>query len=81
MFKSDYVKLREITAGYTVPRLGDTAVKDVRFSVFANNVWTIWKANKNFDPDFTQSSGNIQGLDGGNIPSPITYGFNISAKF
>ena len=81
VFKSDYVKLREITAGYTVPRLGDTAVKDVRFSVFANNVWTIWKANKNFDPDFTQSSGNIQGLDGGNIPSPITYGFNISAKF
>ena len=38
VFKSDYVKLREITAGYTVPRLGDTAVKDVRFSVFANNV-------------------------------------------
>lgn len=81
VFSSSYVKLREITAGYTVPLANRNVLKDLRVSAFATNIWTIWKANKLFDPDFTQSSGNVQGLDGGNIPSPITYGLTVSAKF
>lgn len=81
VFSSSYVKLREVNAGYTIPLANQKIVKDLRVSAFATNVWTIWKACKEFDPDFTQSSGNVQGLDGGNIPSPVTYGFNISAKF
>lgn len=81
IFSSSYVKLREINAGYTIPLTSHTTVKDLRVSAFATNVWTIWKASKDFDPDFTQSSGNVQGLDGGNIPSPVTYGLTLSAKF
>lgn len=81
VFSSSYVKLRELNAGYTIPLANRTVLKDLRVSAFATNVWTIWKANKYFDPDFTQSSGNVQGLDGGNIPSPVTYGLNVSAKF
>lgn len=81
VFKSDYVKLREITAGYTIPRLADTVVKSWDFLCLQTMCGLFGKQTKNYDPDFTQSSGNIQGLDGGNILSPITYGFNISAKF
>lgn len=81
VFSASYVKLREISAGYTIPLANRSVVRDLRVSAFANNVWTIWKANKYFDPDFTQSSGNVQGLDGGNIPSPVTYGFTVGIKF
>lgn len=81
VFSASYIKLREVNLGYTIPLNKVIRVKDLRVSAFATNVWTLWKASKDFDPDFTQSSGNIQGLDGGNIPSPITYGFNVSAKF
>lgn len=81
VFSSSYVKLRELNAGYTIPLANRSVLKNLRVSAFATNIWTIWKANKYFDPDFTQSSGNVQGLDGGNIPSPVTYGLNVSAKF
>ena len=29
----------------------------------------------------TNSSGNVQGIEGGNLPTPVTYGINLGFKF
>lgn len=57
VFSASYVKLREISAGYTIPLANRSVVRDLRVSAFANNVWTIWKANKYFDPDLHRAPG------------------------
>lgn len=84
VFDADYVKLREITFGYTVPtdflqRLG---VKGATVSAFARNLATWGLAHKSFDPEMaTTGSGNIQGFEGGNLPASRTYGLNIRLQF
>jgi hypothetical protein len=56
-------------------------VKGVRISAYARNVWNIYTKSKYIDPEFANSSGNVQGIEAGNIPTPLTYGFNVNLKF
>ncbi|QTE23975.1 SusC/RagA family TonB-linked outer membrane protein [Polaribacter cellanae] len=83
VFKADYFKLREITFGYTVPKkwLGNN-ITGLRISTFARNVFTWGLDNENFDPEVaTSGSGNIQGSEGGSLPSTKTFGVNVQLKF
>lgn len=83
VFDADYVKLREITLGYTLPGewLGDT-VNNVTISAFGRNLLAWGLDNDNFDPEAaTSGSGNIQGSEGGALPSTRTYGLNLQLKF
>ena len=81
LFDSDFVKLREVTLGYNFNTSQWQFIKGLRVSAFAYNVWTIYKSNKHIDPDFTTSSGNIQGIEGAVVPAPITYGVSLNLKF
>ena len=80
IFDADFVKLREIALGYNLKPNGNL-LKNVRFSVYGRNLWNIYTASKYIDPEFTNSGGNIQGIEGGNIPVPLTVGFNVNVKF
>ncbi|MFT3738385.1 MAG: SusC/RagA family TonB-linked outer membrane protein [Breznakibacter sp.] len=81
VFKSDFVKLREITLGYTIP-LKSEVIKNLKVSAYGRNL-AIWGPDtKHFDPDMaTTSSGNIQGIEGGALPSVASYGVNIGIQF
>lgn len=81
IFDASYVKLREVNFGYTFNTAKWDLVKSLRISAFAYNVWTIYKANKHIDPDFTTSSSNVQGIEGAVVPAPITYGLSVNVKF
>jgi len=81
IFDGTFVKLREVTLGYTVPLKDPKVIKGVRLSAYARNVWNIYTKSKYIDPEFANSSGNVQGIEGGNIPTPLTYGFNVNLKF
>lgn len=81
VFDADFVKLREISASYTFDTANWKFAKSLKLSAFAYNVWTIWKANDYIDPDFTSSSGNIQGIEGAIVPAPVTYGMSVNIKF
>ena len=81
VFDADFVKLRELSAGYTFNTSSWKYVKSLKLSAFAYNIWTIYKANEHIDPDFTSSSGNIQGVEGAIVPAPITYGISVNIKF
>ncbi|MGX5817621.1 SusC/RagA family TonB-linked outer membrane protein [Chitinophaga lutea] len=76
-----FVKLREVTAGYTIPFAKTSTVRQIRVSAYGRNLWNIYTASKYIDPELTNSGGNIQGVEGGNLPIPATFGFNVQVKF
>ena len=82
VFKSDYLKLREINIGYTIPLSNSYFIKSFRIAAYGRNL-AIWGPDvKHFDPEATNtSSGNIQGIEGGTLPSVANYGLNFSLKF
>ncbi|WP_324756678.1 SusC/RagA family TonB-linked outer membrane protein [Sphingobacterium thalpophilum] len=81
IFDATYVKLREVTLGYNFNFANSKVVKNMGVNVYGRNLWNIYTKSKYIDPEFTSSGGNVQGIEGGNIPLPITYGFNVNFKF
>lgn len=81
VFKSDFIKLREISLGYTLP-LRNNVIQDLKISAYGRNL-AIWGPDtKHFDPESaTTSSGNIQGIEGGALPSVASFGVNVGFKF
>lgn len=82
VFDASYFKLREITLSYKLPtQTFRKKAPQVTFTAFARNFW-IWGLKwDGMDPENTSyGSGNIQGLEGGSLPSTRTYGLNIEIK-
>jgi len=79
--KLSYVKLREISLGYSIPaqRIGflKPVFKGITVSAVARNVWLIYSETKNFDP--SEISGTY-GEDG-QLPSVRSLGFNVKFNF
>ncbi|WP_033148222.1 SusC/RagA family TonB-linked outer membrane protein [Prevotella sp. P6B1] len=82
LLKSDYIKLREVSVGYTFNLKPQWFVKSLRLSAFGRNL-AVWGPDvKHFDPEMiVTGSGNIQGVEGGATPMVSTYGFTVNMKF
>lgn len=83
VFDASYIKLRDITLSYDLPKslIGDT-FKGITVAAFGRNLLTWGLAWKGIDPEMaTYGSGNIQGLEGGSLPSTRIYGINVQVKF
>ncbi|MCD8193436.1 MAG: TonB-dependent receptor, partial [Tannerellaceae bacterium] len=81
VFDATYIKLRELTFGYTF-RLPQYKLESITLTAYARNLWNIYTNTKGgIDPEITNSGGNIQGIEGGNIPVPVTYGINVGINF
>lgn len=82
VFDADYVKLREVSLGYTFPSKWFDSLDSVRVTAFGRNL-AIWGLdNDDIDPEVASTgSGNIQGAEGGSLPSTRQIGFNIELKF
>ena len=83
VFDADYVKLREVNLSYSFPNdwFGGF-VQDVQLSAFGRNLAVWGLDNENFDPEIaTGGSGNVQGSEGGSLPSTLSYGLNLQLKF
>ncbi len=81
VFKSDFIKLREITIGYSVP-LKSRVIHNLNISAYGRNLALWGPDTKHFDPEAaTTSSGNIQGIEGGALPSLATFGLNVGFQF
>ncbi|MFV0329363.1 MAG: SusC/RagA family TonB-linked outer membrane protein [Dysgonomonas sp.] len=82
VFKSDYIKLREVSIGYQVPLKSTKYIKSLKLSAYGRNLAMFGLDNKSFDPEMaTTSSGNIQGVEGGAVPSTANFGFNVGIQF
>lgn len=82
VFSSDYIKLREVIFSYSFPTKYTGPFSAVKLSAFGRNLFT-WNLDwKGMDPEMASyGSGNVQGLEGGSLPSTRTYGMNLELKF
>lgn len=82
VIKGDYIKLREINIGYTIPLKRSYFVKGLRLSAYGRNLAVWGPGVKHFDPEsMVTGSGNIQGIEGAALPSVVTFGFNLGLNF
>ena len=81
-----YLRIKNITLGYTFPKslLSKAKIDNVRLYMNIQNVYTFTKY-KGFDPEVgasTQdSSGLTFGVDNGRYPSPMTCSFGVNITF
>ncbi|KIO76988.1 membrane protein [Pedobacter lusitanus] len=83
-YDAGYVKLREATLTYTLPKSFIAKwgpVKGVDLSVFGRNLWIIHKNLPDADPEENLSSGNVQGFQSGAYPTTRIIGFNAKISF
>ncbi|MFV0364936.1 MAG: SusC/RagA family TonB-linked outer membrane protein [Mangrovibacterium sp.] len=77
---SDYLKLRDITLQYQLPKSWIPKV-DIAVSAFARNI-LLWSALDNFDPESSQGNTNMAGgFERFSMPQASSYGFGIDVKF
>lgn len=82
IYDNSYVKCREITLSYNVPKPWlKNIVKDLTLSFVARNPFIVWKNIPNIDPDSNYNNTTGMGLEYGSLPSRKSYGFNVNVKF
>lgn len=79
VYDAGFVKLREISFGYNIPRkkLEKLKLTALTISLVGRNVWLIHSDVPNIDPEATYSNGNGQGLEYGTYPITRSIGFNL----
>ena len=83
IYDASYVKLREVSLGYQIPRsvFGGAKINSIYVSAFARNLFTFNKDLPNIDPESMYTSGNGQGFEYGSLPFRRSYGFNLKVTF
>lgn len=79
--KGDFIKLRDLTVGYTLPQewIQQLHLQQVRVDLQVQNVWR-WAANdKKLDPE-VWNGGAINSLSRGNL-TPTTYTLGLAIHF
>lgn len=80
-FDATYGKLREVSLQYNMPKrwLKNTGLQSVQFSVFGRDLAVI-SDFPIYDPETAVLNGDtiLPGVETGQMPSPATYGFNLS---
>jgi TonB-linked SusC/RagA family outer membrane protein len=78
------VRLREVVLGYSVPTkwLGNVPVSNVNISLVGRNLFFIYNAMGDMDPESGYSSGNTgNGIEHLSLPSTSSYGVNLKINF
>jgi TonB-linked SusC/RagA family outer membrane protein len=83
VYDASFIKLRQITLGYMIPKkvLTNTPVQSLMVSFVGRNLAILKKNTPNIDPESSYTSTNAQGLDYFGFPATRTYGFNLRATF
>jgi len=80
-FDADYIKLREIKLGYTFKMNSSSPISGLNVALYGRNL-AIWGRDiEHIDPEFATSSGNVQGIEGGQLPGLRSYGINLTFNF
>jgi TonB-linked SusC/RagA family outer membrane protein len=83
IFDASYVKLREVSLGYSFSNtlLKRVKIQSAKLSLVGRNVWMIFKNTPHIDPEIDSKGGNAQGFGYGELPSSRSVGMNLSLSF
>ncbi|WP_188460510.1 SusC/RagA family TonB-linked outer membrane protein [Marivirga lumbricoides] len=83
VYDASFLKLREMTLGYSLPRsvVEKTPFNSVNFGLEGRNLAILFKKVPHIDPEASTNAGNVQGLEGGALPTLRSYGFKVSLGF
>ncbi|MBI9065737.1 MAG: SusC/RagA family TonB-linked outer membrane protein [Salinivirgaceae bacterium] len=84
VFDASYVKLRQLTLGYNLPKqwFEGTGISGLNVSVVARNVAILFRNAPHIDPETGFSSENAeQGQEFGQLASARSIGFSLNLKF
>ncbi|WP_343592861.1 SusC/RagA family TonB-linked outer membrane protein [Flavobacterium sp.] len=80
-FDASFGKLREISLQYNMPKrwLKNSGIQSLQFSIFGRDLATV-SDFPIYDPETAALNGDtiLPGIEMGQMPSPATYGFNLS---
>lgn len=81
LYKNDYIKVREVSFAYTVPKAISNKFKmeKVALSVFGRNLFFLYKTMPNIDVESTLGSDSFEEYT--YLPSTRSYGFKIDVSF
>jgi TonB-linked SusC/RagA family outer membrane protein len=79
IYDASFVKLREVTLTYDVPRslTGRLGFEGVQLGLIGRNL-ALWTDNPNIDPETAYDAGNDQGFEFGQLPTARSIGFNVT---
>jgi len=81
VFDASYIKLREVTLGYTFNKIGNLPIRNLNVSFVGRNLLLLWAKVPHIDPETSFDNTNVQGLEFGQLPSARSLGFNVSVNF
>lgn len=84
LYDASYIYLREAKIGYNLPEnwYKKIGAQSARISLYGRNLWLIKSNAPNVDPsNILNSASNVQGIEGGALPSLRSYGFNLNVSF
>ena len=84
LYDASYIYLREAKLGYNLPEnwYKKIGAQSARVSLYGRNLWLIKSNAPNVDPsNILNSASNIQGIEGGALPSLRSYGINLNVSF
>jgi len=83
VFDASFVKLREVQFGYSLPSsfLDNSPFTNVTISLVGRNLAILHRNIPHVDPEGAVSSNNIQGFEGGQLPTERSFGINLNLKF
>ncbi|WMN12599.1 SusC/RagA family TonB-linked outer membrane protein [Marivirga salinae] len=84
VFDATYVKLREVSASYTLPSswMGNLPINSLSFGIEGRNLALLYSKIPHIDPEVSfYGSGNAQGIEAFNLPTTRSLGVNVKLTF
>lgn len=83
IYDASFLKFREARLTYTFPNkwFQKTTFRDLSLSLVGRNLAILSRNIPNVDPEAALSSGNVQGYEGGQLPTERSIGINLNVKF
>ncbi|MGA9211471.1 SusC/RagA family TonB-linked outer membrane protein [Kaistella sp.] len=83
VYDASYVKLREASITYNLPKdlFGVKFIQGMSVGLIGTNLWIIHKNLPYADPEAGISSGNVQGYQSGPMPTTRNISFNLKVNF
>ncbi len=83
VYDADFIKLRQFTLGYSLPKslLAKTPFQSASLSLVGRNLLLLYSKVPNVDPESSYNSGAAQGLEMFGVPPARSFGLNLMLKF